>query len=118
MYSIIFLFGLLMFSCENDASEEYPIEAEVLGLNSDCKIYAVKILYGLSQVQSIIGSNVGDSIYIAKNLPTELETVGLKIILDVRKPYDDELGPCTALGPGYRWLFVKRAKKKEISVKS
>ncbi|ASO05443.1 hypothetical protein [Arenibacter algicola] len=119
MTSILFLFGVLMFSCEKESSsDEYSIEAEVLGRNTDCGIYAVKILNGLSQVQSIVGSKVGDSIYIAKNLPTELETAGLKILLDVRKPQNDELGPCTTLGPAYYWLFVKRAEKKETSIKS
>jgi hypothetical protein len=118
MIAIIMLCGLLIISCEKDAfSAEYPYEAEVIGRNSDCGIYAVKILKGLSQVQTSIGSNIGDSIYIAKNLPTELETVGLKIMLDIRKPNDDELGPCTTFGPAYHWLFVKRAEKKGTSAK-
>lgn len=115
----IFLFGLLLFSCEKeDSSEEHILEAEVLGRNADCGIFAVKILKGLKQVQSIIGSNVGDSIYIAKNLPPELEKVGIKVMLDVRKPHDDELGPCTAFGPAYHWLFVKSAEKNGTSAKS
>jgi hypothetical protein len=77
----------------------------------------VKILNGLSQVQSIIGSKVGDSIYIAENLQPELKIAGLKIMLDVRKPQNDELGACTTLGPAYYWIHVKRAEKKETLAK-
>lgn len=119
MTSILFLFSVLMFSCEKESSsDEYTIEAEVLGRNTDCGIYAVKILNGLSKVQSIIGSNISDSIYIAKNLPPELELAGLKILLEVRKPQNNELGPCTDFGPAYYWLFVKGAEKKEASAKN
>jgi hypothetical protein len=108
-----------MFSCEKESSsDEYPFEAEVLGRNTDCGIYAVKILNGLSKVQSIVGSNISDSIYIAKNLPPELELAGFKIMLDVRKSQNDELGPCTAFGPAYNWLFVKGAEKKKASAKN
>lgn len=109
----LFFYGLLISSCQKDETlPEYPYEAEVLGRNSDCGIYAIKILNGLPEVKSIVGSTVGDSVYIAKNLPTELETVGLKIMLDVRKLQNNELSVCTHLGLSYSWLYVKRAIKK------
>ncbi len=115
LFSAYFLCGLLLISCNKESSaDEYSLEAEVLGRNTDCGIYAVKVLTRLSQVQTLVGSDGRDSIYIAKNLPPELETVGLRIILNVRKPHDDELGPCTTLGPAYHWLFVRKAHKKRL----
>ncbi len=113
MISVLVLSGILICSCDKEGdSDEYPFEAEVLGRNMDCRIYAVRILSGLSQIQAITGSATSDSIYIAQNLPAELETDGLKIILNVRRPFDNELSACTTLGPSYRWLTVVYAKKK------
>jgi hypothetical protein len=109
----ILLLSLLIITCHTDeTSPEYLYEAEVVGLNSDCGLFAVKILKGLPSVKSIIGSTLGDSIYIAKNLPTDFEVTGLRIMLDIRKPLINELSPCTYLGPSYNWLFVKKAIKK------
>lgn len=109
----ILLFGSIVLSCQKDEiPRQYAFEAEVLGLNSDCGIYMVKILKGTAEMKSIVGSSASDSTYIAKNLPSDLKTVGLKIVLDARKPKNDELGACTFLGPSYPWLYVERAKKK------
>jgi hypothetical protein len=107
------LLGISIFSCQNDeSSPQYPYEAEVIGLNSDCGEYAIKILKGLSEVKSIVGSTFGDSIYIAKNLPKELQTDGLNIILAIRVPESNELGLCFNMGPTYTWLYIIRATKK------
>jgi hypothetical protein len=109
----IFLLSFFLFSCHKDeVSPEYPYEAEVVGLNSDCGLFAVKILNGLTSVKSVVGSTVGDSVYIAKNLPSEFEESGLRIMIDIRKPKANELGVCTTLGPTYNWLFIKKAIRK------
>ena len=106
---LLFL-GLIDFSCHKDnSSNDFPYEAKVVGLNSDCGIYQIKITQGLDKVKSIVGSSVCDSIYIAKNLPPELMTNGIGIKLDLRKPENSELGGCTAMGPGYTWIFVIKA---------
>lgn len=103
-----------IFSCQKeDPTPEYPIDAIVLGVNSDCGIYAIKILNGLKKVKTIVGPTVGDSIYIARNLPESLEIEGTIISLDVRAPKADELGVCRAMGPSYSWLFVERAVEKK-----
>jgi len=108
---IFIIFGLI--SCQKDESlKEYIIEAQVLGINSDCGIYAVKILEGLSQVISIVGPTVGDSIYIAKNLPKDMEIQGLNILIDIRSPKVEEITACTDRGPTYNWLYIKTAKRK------
>ncbi len=90
----------------------YPYQAEVLGINSDCGIYEIKITKGLQDVKKIVGTS-GNSIYIAENLPHSLQKSGLKIVLDIRKPKNNELGLCTAMGPSYTWLYVVRAKKAD-----
>ena len=112
VYSLL-LIGLFYFSCNKGKNNlEYPFEAKVLGLNFDCGVYAIKITQGLELVKSIAGSTVGDSIYIAKNLPAELMTAGLNIKLDLRRPMDNELGICTDLGPSFTWVYVTDAIKK------
>ena len=109
--SLLFV-GLTFYSCQEDnISSEYPYEAEVIGKNLDCGLYEIKITRGLERVKSIVGPTPGEGIYIAKNLPTELEVNGLKIKLDLRKPKNDELGLCTDMGPSYTWVFVTRAEK-------
>jgi hypothetical protein len=113
MKTSIFLLSFFLFSCHKDlGSPEYPYEAEVVGLNSDCGLFAVKILNGLSSVKSIVGSTVGDSVYIAKNLPSDYEQTGLRIMIDIRKPIANELSVCTTKGPTYNWLYIKRAIRK------
>lgn len=99
------------FSCnKSDTLPEYPFTAEVLGKNTDCGLFAIKITNDLEKAVGIVGSSVSEGIYIAKNLPVELQTAGLVIALDIRKPNASELGICAALGPGYTWLYVTNAK--------
>lgn len=112
-----FLIGLfaifLSIACSHNQSDpEYSIEAIVLGKNADCGIDAIKITKGLSAVESITNSVSNDSIYIAKNLPEDLQTAGLKISLEVRDIKDSELSACTHLGISYSWLFVLKAAEK------
>jgi len=109
---VLIFYGIIVLSCQkDDLPEAYPYEARVVGLNSDCGIYSIKIQKDLEIVESIVGSTL-DSIYIAKNLPEEMQISGLEIVLDIREPKGNELGLCTFLGPSYRWLYVIRAKKK------
>lgn len=112
IFGLIFI-GLINFSCYKDNSYTgFPYEAKVMGLNSDCDICQIKITQGLEKVKLIVGSGINDSIYIAKNLPNELITNGIIIKLDLRKPENSELGPCTAMGPSYPWIFVIKAIEK------
>jgi hypothetical protein len=110
---LILVVSLSFVSCKkNDGFKDYPYEAEVLSKNSDCGFYAIKITNGLDQVQRIVGKSVSEGIYIAKNLPDTLQSSGIIIILDIRKPNASELGACTFLGPTYNWLYVIKAKRK------
>jgi hypothetical protein len=100
-------------SCEKKNSpQDYPFEAQVLGKNSDCGIFAIKFSDKLTQVRAIAETSSSTDVYIAKNLPDDLQSAGLVIILNVRKPEASELGVCTALGPSYPWIYVTNAKLK------
>jgi hypothetical protein len=108
--------GLISYcSCQKENNPtEYPFKAEVMGKNSDCGIYQIRITEGQDKVETIVGKSIGTNIYIANNLPEELKTNGLQILLDLRKPEleSNELGICTAMGPSYTWVFVTKAKKE------
>ena len=111
----LIIIALLIYSCHkenNSPDPEFPFSAEVLGSNSDCGIYALKITESEDKVISIIGLPSMNSTYIAQNLPDELKIVGLNIKLNLRKPTNNELGVCTDMGPSYPWIFVTTAAKK------
>lgn len=110
---LILIVTMTYFSCDkSDNLKEYPFEAEVLGNNSDCGLFAIKITNDLDKVIDIVGNSVSEGIYIAKNLPVELQTAGLVIKLDLRKLNASELGACTYRGPSYNCLYVTKAKLK------
>jgi hypothetical protein len=110
---ILLIVTVSNYSCDkNEVIKEYPYEAKVLGNNSDCGIFAIQITSGLDNAIGIVGNSVSEGIYIAKNLPVELQTVGLNIVLDIRKPKATELGACLYHGLTYNWLYVTKAKLK------
>lgn len=111
---ISILLILFLSSChkENNDPNAFQFQAEVLGSNPDCGVFSIKFISELDKVKMIVGSTTLDGVYIAKNLPTELQQSGLKIKLDVRKIQDSELGACTAMGPSYPWLYVIKAAKE------
>ena len=112
LLGIIILTILVTFnSCER--TEGYPFEAKVLGRNSDCGLFAIKFSENLTQVQEIAGTSILDDVYIAKNLPLELQTEGLSIVLNIRKIQNSELTACTDRGPSYPWIYVLNAKAKQ-----
>ncbi len=114
--SIIFIalaIVLTYFSCEkNDSTGDFPFQAEVLGRNTDCGIFAIKFIVELDKVVKIVGTSVSEGCYIAKNLPDDLQIPGLIIVLNLRKPAPSELTPCTAMGPSLNWIYVTKAKLK------
>lgn len=105
---------LFLFSCKEDNNElnSLTYRAQVLGSNIDCGIYSIKFTSDLHKVKQIAGESP-EGIYIAKNLPYQLQQPGINIRLDIRSIQHDELGACTTLGPAYPWLFVIKAEKEE-----
>lgn len=110
---IILGFILILFICDckkdNNSSSDFPYNAIVLGLNSDCSKYEIKITNGLEKVKTIVGVTSNDSVYIAANLPDSLKVTGLNIQLDLRKPNNEELSACKTFGPIYPWIYVIKA---------
>ena len=104
---------LILFFCsckkDNNLASDFPFKAIVIGSNNDCSLYEIKILNGLEKVNAITGLSTVDSMYIAANLPDSLKISGLSIQLDLRKPNNDELSACTALAPGFAWIYVIKA---------
>jgi hypothetical protein len=114
-YFLLLLAVLLnISSCEKESNDlSFPFEAEVLGINMDCGIPAIKFIDNLDQVNEIAETYSSSAIFIAKNLPSDLQTKGKVIILKFRKIQGSELGECTAMGPSYPWIYVLDAKIKE-----
>ena len=105
--------GLLVNSCErNHNNPDYPFEAEVLGPNMDCGLYQIRFTDDLDRVIEKIGNSVVTGLYIAENLPKDLQHEGISIVLDIREPQPSELGFCTMMGPSLAWLHVIKAKLK------
>lgn len=113
LIGLLFIGLISYYSCQKENNpSEFPYQAEVMGINPDCGIYQIRITKGLDEVESIVGSSPVDNIYIANNLPDELKINGLRIILDLRKPENNELGACTFLGLSVPWVFVTKAKQE------
>jgi len=102
---------VILNSCEKKA--EYPFEAEVLGRNSDCGLYAIKFKTNLQMLHDIADSYILDETYIAKNLPENLQVDGLIIVLNIRKIQNSELTACTDRGPTFPWIYILNAKIKD-----
>lgn len=110
---LLFIGLISFYSCQKENNPtEYPFKAEVIGNNPDCGVYQIRITEGQDKVGNIVGESIASNIYIANNLPEELKISGLRILLDLRKPENNELGICTHMGPCYPWIYVTRAKKE------
>jgi hypothetical protein len=114
-YIIILLVVILNFSSceEKNDDQSFPFEAEVLGINMDCGLPAIKFINNLDQVNEIADTYSPSAIFIAKNLPSELQLYGISIVLNVRKIQNSELGVCSTMGPSYPWIYVLEARRKE-----
>lgn len=100
-------------SCEHHTNiDDDQFEAEVMGRNFDCGLYAIKFIDKLDRVEAIAETESSGDVYIAKNLPEEFQVQGLMIILSIRKIQPAELSACTAMGPGYSWIYVTEARLK------
>ena len=108
---LLFVLSISFYACDkNDTNQKFPFEAKVLARNTDCGLYAIQITKNLPKANVIAGTNSND-IFIAKNLPTNLQVEGLSINLNIRKIQDSELGVCTTRGPSYPWIYVLEAEE-------
>lgn len=108
---VIILLGITLVTCEeNNTNQEYLFEAKVLGRNTDCGLFAIQVTKNIQQANEIAGTLYTEDIFIAKNLPADLQTDGLSIILNIRRIKESELGICTAMGQSYPWVYVLEAR--------
>lgn len=113
IFSLALILVFSYFSCEkNDENKDNSFDAEVLGKNTDCGIFAVRFTDKTDQVRAIAETTSSENIYIAANLPVELQVAGLEIIVNIRKPNTSEVGICTTLGISYPWIYVTNARLK------
>lgn len=113
IFILICSFGLILNSCKkNSPDQEYPFEANVLSINDDCGLYAIQFTKNLQKANEIAGTLFTEYTFIAYNLPADLQIVGLPIVLNIRRIQPSELGPCTARGPSFPWIYVLDARKK------
>jgi hypothetical protein len=110
--SILILFLLSCCHKEKIETNSFPYQAEVIGRNSDCGVFSIKFTSDLDKVKMIAGGSPVSGIYIAKDLPLELQQPGITIRLDIRKMQNSESGVCTTMGPSYPWLYVIKAVKE------
>jgi len=110
---ILLVMGFTFPSCErNNVDQVFPFEAEVLGINLDCKKNEIKFSNNLDKVIELFGKSVIDSVYIAGNLPYDLKIPGLKIVLNIGTSSNYQFGACTMMGPTLNWVWITNAKPK------
>lgn len=113
--SFLLMIIVLLHSCENNTcttDKDYPFEAEVLGINLDCKLNEIKFSNDLDKVIGLFGKSVIDSVYIAGNLPNDFKIPGLKILVNIGNPSKQEFTACTTMGPSLNWVWITAAKPK------
>ena len=110
---VIISLGMTLVTCEeNNTNPESLFEATVLGRNTDCGLFAIQFTNNIQQANEIAGTLFTEYAFISKNLPANLQIDGLSIVLNIRRIQESELGVCTAMGPGYPWIYVLEARKK------
>ena len=119
MKSILRIIVVLLFSMgvscnkESTSNSEFPYEATVLGLNSDCGVHLIMFKGKLVDIYKIAGADSIWSVYNASNLPSEYQIEGLQIKLNIRKvDANDKIGPCVAYGPSFPWIHITKISKQ------
>jgi hypothetical protein len=106
----ILLCGVFLMSCKKDddkaKAKDFKFEATVISKGLDC---GETFLISLKNLET--NSAIEDGTYYADNLEAEYKVEGLKIYLNCRNPNNDELLPCTTLGPSYPHVVVLDSEK-------
>ena len=98
----------LCLSCENNESDVFKFEAEVIGKGIDC---GDTFLIDLKNISGDL--EIEDGTYYAYPLPETLKAEGIEIELNCRLPNSDEARACTMLGPSFPHIWVLEVKPKE-----
>ena len=114
MRRVIVLFITLTFlnsSCdEHEIDNTEKFQVTVAGIGMDCGLILIDFDENdLERIKNITGFDWGR--FYAFNLDkNKFNKVGLKLIVTVRKVKDDELSPCTTMGPGYPWVTITKVE--------
>ena len=65
----------------------------------------------LLHFKNVMGTEDMSSTVYEINLPDSLKLEGLKLYIEYRAPYDNELKKCTTEGPGYDQIFIISARR-------
>jgi len=102
---------VLVFSCDDhEMTNTDTFEVTVAGIGMDCGLVLIDLNESdLDRIKNITGFDW--SRYHAYNLDkNKFNEVGQKLIVTVRKTKDDELFPCTTMGPGYPWVTITKVE--------
>jgi hypothetical protein len=111
----IFLPVLLFFSscykCR-DLKDIKWFEAKVIEIkNMDCGYPLIQFAES-EEVEKILGSSPYPGAYVMKGLDASLNFLNNEILIQIRKPSDNESWFCTTLGPSYGSGIIINAKSK------
>lgn len=102
---ILFLFTILLYSCDDSDKNERVYNATVLGKGMDCgETYLIEFDDDVSELPE----NSFDNVYYAINLPEEYKIEGKEIYVEFRQPENDETMDCTFLGPTFPQIYITK----------
>ena len=107
------ILGLIitLFSCDKEELEKAEtFEVAVVGEGMDCKLTLIEFKEkDLPKIQDLTGTEW--KIFHAYNLDNKFNEIGQSLKVKIRKTSDDELFPCTMLGPTYPWVTILDAEE-------
>jgi hypothetical protein len=119
MKPVIMLFITLIvlaISCDDhEMTNTNRFEVTVAGIGMDCGLVLIDFNESdLERIKNITGFNW--SRYHAYNLDkNKFNGVGQKLLVTVSKTKDDELFPCTSMGPAYPWITITKVEFGDCS---
>lgn len=109
-YLILCLFILVGCTDENmEPIEEFKVT--VFGAGMDCGLWLIDFNPEDKERIEELAGRKGWLKFYAHNLDNSFWQVGIELVVKVRTTRDEELRPCTTLGPGYPWITVVEARK-------
>lgn len=105
------IIALILLSCGNDPDEQPSDEftVNVVGTGIDCRLPLIDFSSADSVRINLLTGSTGLR-YHAFDLDSSFSQIGLTLNVILRPTRDDELFPCTTLGPGYPWVTILDAE--------
>jgi len=111
----ISIFSLLgSVGCEKEELENEWFNAEVLGKGIDCgDTFLINFMEGDKEkiYQILKMEDAWFPTYYAWNLPNEFKVEGLQVRIKFKSPSDEDVPPCTCVGPGFGHIWIKKVKE-------